>query len=149
VLLVGPTLWSSIQFDRIAARTDTRVQATEWLANNTRPGSRVALHGTRFRDWGAPRLPARRKGARIGPEGVDPRQIDYLVTHDHELFWSTVDDEVLRRSAEHLELVRDFDPREGGVGEPVFEYSDAFYIPVAGFSGVSLPGPRVRIYRVR
>jgi hypothetical protein len=148
-LLAGPTLWSSIQFDRIAARTDTRVLANEWLADNTKPGSRIALHGTRFHGWGAPRIPARRRAARAGLEEINRRQADYLVTHDHTLFWSSVDDDLLKRSARHLRLIKDFDPRGAGKSEPVFEINDAFYIPVHGFSGISLPGPRVRIYRIR
>ena len=46
-------------------------------------------------------------------------------------------------------LVVDLDPRAGASGTPVFEANDAYYLPIAGFAGVSAPGPRVRIYRVR
>ena len=75
--------------------------------------------------------------------------VDYVVTHDHELFWSTVPGDFDARARSRLELLVDLDPRAGGSGVPIFESNDAFYLPIAGFGGVSLPGPRVRIYRVR
>ena len=43
----------------------------------------------------------------------------------------------------------DLDPRAGATGTPVFESNDAWYLPIAGLTGVSAPGPRLRIYRVR
>jgi hypothetical protein len=149
-LLVAEPLWSAIQYDRIASRTDTRVLASEWLRARAPRGSRVAIEGTKFWPWGAPQLPP---GLRAVPlESGDRRarrNVEYLLTHDHELFWSSVDPELIERNASRLALVADFDPGAGAQGEPVFEVNDAYYIPIHGFAGVSLPGPRVRIYRVR
>jgi hypothetical protein len=149
LLLSAPMAWSSFQFDRLAARTDTRALATQWLEENTPRGSRIAVVGTRFWHWGAPTLPPGRRLVRPGANPLHPRVADFLVTHDHELFWSSVDPQLLARSARHLEPLIDFDPRAGQSGTPVFERNDAYYIPIHGFDGVSLPGPRVRIYRVR
>ncbi len=149
-LLAAEPLWSAVQYDRLAARTDTRVLAADWLRARAASGSRVAIAGTRFWAWGAPQLPPglRRVGLG-GADRIDARRVDYLLTHDHELFWSSVDPTLLGRNASRLELVADFDPRAGATGEPVFEKNDAYYIPIHGFSGVSLPGPRVRIYETR
>ena len=38
---------------------------------------------------------------------------------------------------------------DGTVGGRVFEVNDAYYLPIAGFSGVATGGPHVWIYRVR
>lgn len=149
VALLAQPLGSSVRFDRLAARDDTRVLAADWLRANA-VGSRVAILGTRFWHYGEPLLPA---GVRRVPlpavSGVSRQAIDYLVTHDHELYWSTLPPGLEAKIALELELLADFDPRAGGSGAAVFEANDAFYIPLAGFGAVSVPGPHIRIYRVR
>jgi hypothetical protein len=148
LVLAQPGL-ASVRFDRLAARLDTRAEAYQWLEANAR-GARVAVVGTRFWPWGAPRLPSGVRPVTLPPAGrVDPRAVDYVVTHDHALYWSHVPEGFLARNAGRLELLVDLDPRAGAQGTPVFEPNDAYYLPIAGFSGVSAPGPRVRIYRVR
>jgi hypothetical protein len=149
ILLLAQPLVASVRFDALAARTDTRVLAMDWLAANA-VGARVAVVGTRFWHYGEPRLPAgvRRVPLRSGAP-VERSGVDFVVTHDHELFWSSVPSGFATGRASRLELLVDFDPRVGGEGVAVFEANDAFYLPIAGFGGVTLPGPRVQIYRVR
>lgn len=148
LVLAQPAL-ASVRFDQLAARSDTRAEALRWLAANAR-GARVAVVGTRFWHWGEPRLPQTATRVALPAAGrVDRRAVDYLVTHDHELYWSEIPDGFLERNADRLELLVDLDPRDGAEGSPVFEPNDAYYIPISGFAGVSAPGPHVRIYRVR
>jgi len=148
VVLVQPAL-ASIRFDRLAARNDTRAEALRWLEANAQ-GERVAMVGTRFWHWGEPRVPQTATRVVLPASGrADRRAVDYLVTHDHELYWSELPDGFLERNADALELLIDLDPRAGAEGLPVFESNDAYYIPISGFDGVSAPGPHVRIYRVR
>jgi hypothetical protein len=45
-------------------------------------------------------------------------------------------------------LVALFDPFDRGA-RPVYDPHDAFFVPVAGFEGVRLPGPRISIYQLR
>jgi hypothetical protein len=73
---------------------------------------------------------------------------DYLVTHDHVLFSSHVDDAALATSASRLRLVAEFDPTCGTGAAAVFEAADAYYLPIAAFAAVCRGGPHVRIYRV-
>jgi hypothetical protein len=70
----------------------------------------------------------------------------YVVTHDHVLFSSRVDPAALERLSPRLHLLVEFDPFRAPRDQAVFELSDAYYIPMAGFSAVRLPGPRIRIY---
>jgi hypothetical protein len=149
-LLVAEPFWGAVQFDRIASRTDTRVLAENWLRDHAAQRSRVAIAGTRFWPWGAPQLPHGLRAVWLERDDtVDRRRVDYLLTHDHELFWSSTSPEWLDQNTSGLELVADFDPTRRGTTEPVFEVHDAYYIPIHGFRGVSLPGPHIRIYRVR
>jgi hypothetical protein len=84
----------------------------------------------------------------LDPAALDAARVDVLVTHDHSLYFSTVDPAALEALAPRLELIADFDPGSGAHGSrAVFEDTDAYYIPVHGFGAVSRPGPHVRIYR--
>ena len=43
--------------------------------------------------------------------------------------------------------VKTFDPLTGAA-TPVYDRNDAFYLAVAGFGGLSRPGPKISIYRI-
>jgi len=51
--------------------------------------------------------------------------------------------------ADHVRLLKDFNPFVGDGAGAVFEPADAYYIPFHGFGAVERPGPRVRIYALR
>ena len=149
-ILAAEPLANAVRFDALAATADTRVLAQRWLELEAPAGSRVAVVGTRFWGWGEPRVPTHLRRVRLARKVVlDPRQVDWVVTHQHELFWSEVPPGFLERNSEHLTLVADFDPQREGGETAIFEQNDAYYIPISGFSGVERPGPHVRIYRVR
>jgi hypothetical protein len=157
VLLLGLTtlvaaepLVRAVAFDRVAARTDTRVLASQWLAVHLPPGARVAVMGTRFWSWGTPVIPPGLKRVKLVPahSSLSEQGVDYLLTHDHELFWSSVDPGEFEPFERELRLLADIDPAHPQRRGAVFETPDAYYIPFHGFCGVIRPGPRVRIYAV-
>jgi len=150
LLLCAEPLFGSIQLDRLLAQKDSRVRASEWLAVHARPGERALIVGTRFWSWGEPTLPPRVRRVTMGPRLViHPQVADWVVAHDHELFWSDADRALLERSLPWLERRADFDPNEPNGPQPIFERNDAWYVPISGFQGVRFPGPRVEIFRVR
>ncbi|MEZ4216873.1 MAG: hypothetical protein R3E88_10390 [Myxococcota bacterium] len=152
VVAMAGSLRSAVAHERLASRVDTRVAAQQWLAANAAPGSRVLVVGTVFFPWGAPQVPKGLVQAALPARGAGLARagIDFVVAHDHELFWSTVDPGWLAAQGRALELVAEFDPRAGASdATPVFEVNDAYYLPIAGFSGVATGGPHVWIYRVR
>ena len=53
VLLALPTLWDTVQHNRLLSRADTRNLATAWIEGNVSAGSRIALVGS---EYGYPRL---------------------------------------------------------------------------------------------
>jgi hypothetical protein len=150
LLLTLQPLAASVAHDRLAARTDTRVLATQWLAAHLQPGTRVAVMGTQFWGWGAPQMPPAITSIEVAPtaDGLDAARADYLLTHDHVLFSSQVDPAALEALAPRLRLLAEFDPSCGRPGAAVFEEADAYYLPVAGFGAVCRGGPSVRIYAV-
>ena len=106
------------------------------------------MHGTVLWNWGVPELPPGIRWVNTGPEvqALEQARVGYLLTHDHELFSSTVDPTVFAALEPRLRLLVDFDPRKPGRTDAVFEGSDAYYIPFHGFDAVTRPGPRIRIY---
>jgi len=147
LVLVAEPLASAVAHNRIAARTDTRVLATRWLSENLAPGTRLAVHGARFWIWGNPMVPL---GVRIvqadkGAAALAEAGVRYVMTNDHELFWSTVDPDLMESLSPRLTLLAEFAPF-GEEPRPIFESADAYYIPFHAFSGVQRPGPKVKIY---
>lgn len=148
-LLAAAPLASAIAHNRIAARTDTRVLATRWLAANLPTGARVAVVGTVFWPYGVPQMPSGVQALNVQPddERLATGQASHLLTHDHVLFPSRVDPEAMAALAPRLRILVEFDPfRPGGRERAIFEEADAYYIPFHNFAAVERPGPLIRIY---
>jgi hypothetical protein len=155
-LLAAPGVVSSVRFDRVAARQDTRVQAADWVSANL-PGRSVVLV---CHNYGSPvinRDPRRRPTFRArlidcAPGEVAASDAPYLVTSEHpQLPWFSSMDPQLR---EHL-LARArplavFSPfREGAVTQPYFYVGDAFFLPFTGLEAMERGGPIVTVWALR
>ena len=150
LVLVTPTLVSSVGYDRIASEKDTRVLAADWIGLNVAPQSRILV----CRGYGAPHVNEdRRKPPAFAVREIDcdaPAAAgDYLVTHVHDQLtsFSQLSPEFSGWLEANGELLAVFDPyREGSETEPVFYRADAFYIPFAGYDAVVRGGPIVKIW---
>jgi 4-amino-4-deoxy-L-arabinose transferase-like glycosyltransferase len=147
VALAAEPLALSVAHVRLAARTDTRVEALGWMARHLPADAVVAVLGGGLFRYADPVLPA---GVRAVPPGTPvadyPRLgVTHVVVHDHRLGFSRPRPADLDALAPHLALLAEFDPYPRGPAG-VFEAHDAFYIPLYGYAGVERPGPRVRIY---
>lgn len=73
-------------------------------------------------------------------------QVGWVIIQEHpHLGYSQTDPSL---AAELLPYkVKSFDPFTG-TEVPVYDRIDAFYLPVAGFAGLSRPGPEISIYRI-
>ena len=150
VALAAPTLRSAIAYDRIAARTDTRVQAYAWMARELPAGAVVAVLGSVYFPIADPALPpqVRRADLKLAEKNLDRHGVTHVVTHDHPLPWSSPLRGQLAAQGDRLEPLATFTPfRAGPTGG--FEAHDAHYIPFFDFAGVIRPGPIVRVYRLR
>jgi hypothetical protein len=136
--------------NRIAGETDTRVMATHWLQENTEAGARLAYAGAVLMPYGQPTPPKESRVVAFGLDraSLDEAEVDYIVTHDHPLYFSTVDRAAMEELSPRMHRLAEFDPRRGSLDdrEPVFEDVDAYYIPFYGFDRVARPGPHIEIF---
>lgn len=146
--LVAEPLARSVRHDVVISRTDTRVLAARWMRERLPEGASVAVLGTRFWSWGAPELSPKLRAVRLKEdrEILARSGVDYVLTHNHPLFSSTLDRATWSRLQPRTRLLVEFDPFRGAGDGAVFETADAYYVPFAGLDAVTRPGPVVRIY---
>jgi 4-amino-4-deoxy-L-arabinose transferase-like glycosyltransferase len=154
-VLALPNVVSAISFDRLASQRDTRLLATDWIAENLPRRTAIAL----CQGYGAPEINADRrrppafepKTVACRPEAIQETRARYLVTHEHPALtkYSSVDLETKRWLEQTAAVRARFDPfREKGSKTPYFYFSDAFYLPLAGFVGVTRGGPVITIWEL-
>jgi hypothetical protein len=142
-------LVNSVWFDILLARTDSRVLGGDWLRQHSRPDETLYEEGGHYAAIDLGDAPVHRwsfdpaTGSFGDPGGRMP---DWLVLEDSPLWsWVSVSTEIRRLAAERYTLARSI--HAGDAGRSVYDLADAFFLPLAGFSGVERPGPNVLIYR--
>lgn len=154
-LVATPSAVTAIQIDRLLSDTDTRVLAAESIATAFPCGATIHQNGFVY---GHVQLPTSGTGARYTPVTFDESgrefradaaptgtRPDLIVIQQSTLAYSRV-------SKALLEIVASDYSKAGEVvgttdaARPVYDNDDAFYVPLAGFSGVLRPGPDIRIY---
>jgi hypothetical protein len=150
LVLVAEPLTVSVLYDRLMARTDTRVEALRWMERTLPPGSVVAVLGSTWVEYADPILPPGvvKLSRDVRPADYAAHGVTHVLSHEHLLKFSRPDPAVLRELAPHLTLLAEWNPYPGGPAG-FYEQEDAFYVPVYGFCGVERPGPLVRAYAYR
>jgi hypothetical protein len=151
LVLALPPLVSSLRFDRLLGREDTRLLASRWIEAELEPGTPLAV----VMGYGAPPVP---EGHPVGFVKAWGRAVDaamqqgyrHLVVHEHPALpiYSPILPSLRRRLAGAI-LIAEFDPFRPGVPPGRYDALDAFYLPYAGFGGVVRPGPRITIWELR
>ncbi len=155
-----PTLASSVDFDRLLSRRDTRGVAAEWARAHIPRGATIAQSGSEYgrvgfgfdapyrnweywEAWGTyVDLHRRRASPRAGlPQ--------YIVVHESPLPYSYVAPRMQQDIKAGYELVRVIRGLPASERRNVYDYQDAFFMPYAGFYGVSRPGPTIYIWKRR
>jgi 4-amino-4-deoxy-L-arabinose transferase-like glycosyltransferase len=145
-----PTAVKSVQFDRVIARTDSRVLATNWLSQRIPPGASILLVCS---SYGKPQLWER--GAALpyqvmtweqhSAEIIAGERPDVVVVEESGLrYYSVVPAALGGVLADYTlqHVIVGSNPRR----PHVYDQQDAFYLPIDTFSGVVRPGPTFRIF---
>jgi 4-amino-4-deoxy-L-arabinose transferase-like glycosyltransferase len=147
---------NAVRANAIAARTDTRVQATAWMATHVPRGARVAhLGGAIVPIMGEPILPPGIEKVVVPPGASDlgALGITHVVTQEHPLPFSVLDPVQFAAVSPRLVPLARFSPWADATVDTVasagFEREDAYYIPYWNFRGVERPGPLLRVWAYR
>ena len=149
--LASVPLWQSIQLDRLLGRTDTRVLASAWIQANVPAGSTIYLSGSHY---GRPELATQGTDNGYRMFKFDPAKGVFAEGTLPE--WIVIQESALRLYSGIPDTLRDvlrgYQLRQAFRGVDldtwhVFDQQDAFYVPLAGFAGVSRPGPNLFVYR--
>jgi hypothetical protein len=154
-----------VQFDALVAREDNRVVAARWVHEQVPAGSSIHSSGNlyghpqleppdgRYRIYGYDRrantFTHRQRIGGAPRERVVTDLPDWIVAQRSPLPYSNMPDRIAALIASDYELVQTI--RAGNLFDPRNRYDiqDGFYVPYAGFRGVSRPGPNFEIYRRR
>jgi hypothetical protein len=147
VVLVADPLYRVVRLDRLLSREDTRVTARRWLDVHVPPPGPILARDSKALRWGRPALEDRYEvvayGNRLAKRGAAPWAL-LAESPTGYIPWAPDIDALLRELGTVAAV---FDPYGPGA-RPVYDPHDAFFVPVAGFEGVLVPGPRITIYRL-
>jgi hypothetical protein len=140
---------ASVAWVRLAARTDTRILATQWMTEHLPPGAHVARLGSVIFPIADPVLPSQVVPIDLPPGSVNlaNHDVTHVVTHEHVIPFSVVPAGQWAAIRPHVRLLAEFSPWRTLPGGG-FEREDAFYIPLWGFDHLVRPGPLVRVWAV-
>jgi dolichyl-phosphate-mannose-protein mannosyltransferase len=153
-LLAVPPFMRIVAYDRLASRIDTRLQASDWIAQHIPSGSRIAV----CRGYGAPmvnsdpRTPPAFERVLLLPcsvEKIRETGARYVMTQTHPVIpFFVPTDEARQWLSDRARPLATFSPfrAEGRVTESCFYSGDAFYLPTCGFDAVERGGPVVTVW---
>jgi hypothetical protein len=137
--LIADPLYRVVCLDRLLGREDTRVSARRWLDKNVPPPGPILSRESKALRWGRPSLEDRYEVVAYGNRLARRRAAPWALLAESPtgyIPWAPEIDAVLREVGTVAAV---FDPYEVGA-RPVYDPHDAFFVPVAGFEGVRVPG---------
>lgn len=155
VLLMLEPFFRIVRLDALLSRTDTRISAGRWMEDNI-PFSSLLFYPQPFlwtRPEGYQRFPngvifppGSEEGMRALLELPSPGE-KWVIIGEHPLAYAALAPGIRELLERRGECIRSFPALEDGGRGAVFDPFDAFFVPLAGFSAVSAPGPEIRFYR--
>ena len=150
-VVIIPALVNSIWFDVLLARTDSRVLAARWLEFNVQAedtlyddgGTYVFLDLSRaqFHAWSFDP----KTNSFGGAEGQSP---DWLILYESPVsLYANAQLELRDLARREYVLSHAIRPTRARPRAAVYDWQDAFFMPLWGFWTVERPGPTIRIYR--
>jgi hypothetical protein len=156
IVFALPSLYSSIQFDRLLTVRDTRLLAADWLAGRIKTGDTVfesgasyarplyAVPDARLRVTAVDLVPGR--GVFVTSAGGEV-QPDWVVLAESPLrLYTSVAPELRGILSSGYRLVQSFPAAREPEPEAAFDRQDAFFLPYADFRYRERPGPALSIY---
>ena len=144
-LVLLPSVLSVISFDRLIALTDNRLIAAEWIEQQFPNGATLAQLG---RESGhvfvAADTPNAGRFVNVDFNGTGPRP-DVIVVPSSRLQPETTLGTLAGVLAAEYRLGAEFKAVAYDANS-VYDRQDEFYLPLAGFDGITRPGPDLKLY---
>jgi hypothetical protein len=149
-LLLVPCAIRDYKLNRLLGRRDSRTMARQWIEANVPRGARIATT-LPHTPYGKPQLRGRNSWVALGDPDALRRQGVRWVLADSDIlpFYSPGPSTgELLALAQDAELRFEVNPLKPDTPTPIFDQSDAFYVPLRHASSVKRPGPRIRIWEL-
>lgn len=146
VCVAWPSAHSVIRFNRLIARTDSRVLAREWLERHVPPGSTVAQLGT---DGGQVLLfqmdasEVKYVRADLARPGARP---DVVIAHSSPLSQNAPGAREVRILSRDYDAVMAVNAVASDERANIYDWQDDFFLPLTGFKRIERPGPNLTIH---
>ena len=150
LLVAGPAFVNSLWFDILLSRTDSRVLAAEWLTPRLNAGDTLYDNGGSYAELNLTPAAIHRwqYDAALGRfVNAGDRTPDWLVLQESPLNPLPVLLVDLART--RYDLVLTVTASAPKARSAVYDWQDAFFMPISGFGFIERPGPTIRIYRRR
>ena len=150
LLVAGPAFVNSLWFDILLSRTDSRVLAAEWLTPRLNAGDTLYDNGGSYAELNLTPAAIHRwqYDAALGRfVNAGDRTPDWLVLQESPLNPLPVLLEALARTG--YDLVLTVTASAPKARSAVYDWQDAFFMPISGNGFIERPGPTIRIYRRR
>ena len=157
-IVAAPSVWSTLQIDRLLTRTDNRLVAARWIHDQFPMGAAIYQAGSGYghvqmhtvNPTDGSQYPDIRfeNGAFRDATGVIAAP-DLIVLQECPLPYCDVPDEIRPLLVSEYVLERSFKALDVSGRGLVFDRDDAFFVPMAGFDAVERPGPNLAMYRRR
>jgi hypothetical protein len=148
LLLAADPTYRDVRLGLLLSREDTRITARHWLDSRLPAGEKILARESKALRWGRPLLEDRYEVSAFVPRLARRRAAPFALIAESPtgyVPWAPEIHAVLREVGSVAALFDPYGPR----ARPVYDPHDAFFVPVAGFEDVHLPGPRITIYDLR
>ena len=150
LLVVAPSAWSVVQFDRLLARTDSRVLAARWVELRFPNGASIAEVGRRSTNLfflpEGPATPSRYRTTMVTDDAAEVGEPDMVVVPRSLFDPGAVMPARATALASHYTPLYVVDAQDLSAKGAVYDWQDEFYLPLTGFAGIQRPGPNLTIY---
>ena len=145
-----------VRLNNLLSSPDTRLTAGRWLEEHIPPSDLLVFPQPFL--WTRPEGHQFYPNRVVLPPGSGPEELrdllehtfpgeKWVITGEHPLAYGYLDPGIRELLEGEGEPAAEFRGLKDEGPEPVFDPFDAFFVPLSGFSGVTAPGPDIRIYR--
>lgn len=144
--------WRSLTLDRLLATTDNRIVTAATLIDIVPPRASFGQTGETYGhvpfDVDGRSLDVRRVNFNRAAGAFEPGEPEWVLVQRSPLrYYSEVPASVETMLRERYTLERSFLTGAGDDRGRTYDQLDAFYLPLAGFGGLTRPGPEFELYR--